>query len=219
MSGVNYGPLIDDMTWSYSRLKSFETCPYGWYLRYIRKFPSDENRFYASYGKFMHQLLEAYYRGELTPSQMLVKYYRDFQSEVVGRRPKESTLQKYIQGGADYLKSFRPLPYNMIAVEDKIEMTLDGFPFVMIIDYLGEKDGDLYLIDNKSRALKPRSNRPKPTLADKELDSMLRQLYVYSDGVKQKYGKYPKYLGFNCFRSNELILEPFNEKAHDEALQ
>ena len=218
MGGVNYGPLIRDMTWSHTRLKAFETCPYGWYLRYILGIEPSE-KFYASFGSFMHSLIERYYRGELTKEQMLLRYYMDFRANVVGARPKESTLQKYIQGGADYLKSFRPFPYNMLAVEKRMSFDLDGIPFVAVIDYLGEKDGDLYIIDNKSRALKPRSGRDKPTIQDKELDEMLRQLYLYCYPIKEEYGKFPKQIGFNCFRIGEVIMEDFNETAYNEAVQ
>lgn len=218
MGSVNYGPLIRDMTWSFTRLKMFKDCPYEWYLRYICKFRKD-SRFYASFGSFMHKIIEGYYRGELSKSQMLLKYYRDFQKEVIGYRPKESTLQKYIQGGADYIQSFRPLPYNVVAIEEKMEFSLDGIPFVAVLDYLGEENGDYILIDNKSRALKPRSGRAKPTASDKELDEMLMQLYVYCYPIKQKYGKFPKRIGFNCFRTGELIVEDFDEAAYERAIR
>ena len=48
MGEVNYAPLIDDMVWSYSRIKAFEDCPYRWYLKYIKKF----------HGKDMKQLID-----------------------------------------------------------------------------------------------------------------------------------------------------------------
>ena len=59
------------MTWSMSRLKSYEDCPYGWFLKYI-KGKSDCDRFYATYGSFMHRLLEQYYRGELSKTDMVI---------------------------------------------------------------------------------------------------------------------------------------------------
>ena len=65
-------------------------------------------------------------------------------------------------------------------------------------------------IYNKSRDLKPRSSRKTPTLKDAELDEMLKQLYIYSVAVYQHYGKYPKYLCFNCFKSGVFIKEPFD---------
>lgn len=50
MGEVNYAPLIDDMVWSYSRIKAFEDCPYRWYLKYIKKFHG-KDMFFSSYGK------------------------------------------------------------------------------------------------------------------------------------------------------------------------
>lgn len=36
MGEISYAPLIEDMVWSYSRIKAFDDCPYRWYLKYIR---------------------------------------------------------------------------------------------------------------------------------------------------------------------------------------
>ena len=59
MGEVNYAPLIDDMVWSYSRIKAFEDCPYRWYLKYIKKFHG-KDMFFSSYGTFMHNFTDAY---------------------------------------------------------------------------------------------------------------------------------------------------------------
>ena len=213
-----YRPLIEDMVWSYSRVSAFHDCPYRWFLRYI-KGCKESPQFYGSYGSFMHKLIEDFYRGKLTKEEMTTKFLFDFQKEVKGERPKESTVQKYIKCGLDYLKSFEPFPYNMIEVEKKVKFDIEGIPFVGFIDYLGESDGDLVIVDNKSRDLKPRSHRKEPTAKDKELDDMLRQLYIYSAAVKQEYGRFPKALCFNCFKSKTFIEEPFDKKAYDEAIK
>lgn len=94
---------------------------------------------------------------------------------------------------------------------------INGIPFVGYIDFLGRKDDDLYVVDNKSRILKPRSSRAKPTKADEELDAYLRQLYIYSAAVEEEYGKTPKSLCFNCFRDKLFIIEPFKEQAYAES--
>ena len=39
MHVINYAPVIDDMIWSYSRIRSFYDCKYRWYLKYIRISP------------------------------------------------------------------------------------------------------------------------------------------------------------------------------------
>lgn len=35
MGEISYRPLIEAMTWSYSRLEIFDDCPYRWFLTYI----------------------------------------------------------------------------------------------------------------------------------------------------------------------------------------
>lgn len=42
MLDVSLKPIIENMVWSFSRVKAFEFCPYSWYLRYILKYrPKD----------------------------------------------------------------------------------------------------------------------------------------------------------------------------------
>ena len=217
-----YRPLIEDIVWSYSNIETFNDCRYRWFLKYISRYKSAD-KFYASYGLFMHNLLEKYYRGEMSKDDMLKTFLRDFSKEVKGRRPKASIVKKYIDAGAEYLKNFVPFEYKTISVEEKINFSIFGedgeIPFVVRVDYIGEdEDGEYVVIDNKSRDLKPRSNRKKPTVKDKELDSMLKQLYVYAGAVKHKYGKFPKYLCFNCFKSGVFIKEEFIEEKYNETI-
>ena len=218
MSDLIYRPLIEGMTWSYSRIDCFNSCRYKWFLRYIDDVDGTnaEPMFYSSYGSFMHEIIEKYYKGKLAKEDMVAEFLCNFSAKVVGKRPSESIVQKYIQLGVEYLKGFEPFPYNCVAVEKKVHFKLNGDLFVGVIDFLGEKDGEYYIVDNKSRELKPRSNRKKPTAKDAELDEMLVQLYLYAEAVKQEYGKYPKALCFNCFKNRVFIEEPFDEnKLHD----
>lgn len=166
----------------------------------------------------MHKLLEKYFKGEISKEELQLKFLLDFSKDVQGERPKESTLLKYIQQGNEYLKSIKPFTFNVIGVEKRVDFEIDGIPFVAFIDVVGEDSGDLVIVDNKSRELKPRSNRNKPTLKDMELDEILRQLYIYSHAVKQEYGKFPKLLCLNCFKNGVFIEEPFKESAYEEAI-
>lgn len=218
MSDMIYTELINGMTWSYSRIKCFKECRYRWFLKYISHI-KESPMFYSSYGKFMHKLIERYYKGELTKNEMKNEFLLNYKTEVRGLRPRASTVQKFIDASIGYLDSFEPFPYKTVSVEEKMEFNIDGIPFIGFIDYLGEKDGEYYIIDNKSRALKPRSKRAKPTRKDKELDEMLVQLYLYAAAVKQKYGKFPKALCFNCFRNGVFIEEPFVMEKYQQAIQ
>lgn len=75
MGEISYEPLIRDMTWSYSRIKAFDDCPYRWYLKYIR-YPKvrGKDMFFANYGKFVHELLASFYSGEKTAVQVEAEY-------------------------------------------------------------------------------------------------------------------------------------------------
>ncbi len=262
-----YRELIKDMTWSYSRLEAFDSCPYRWYLQYIH-YPKlmKEDKFYAVYGLFMHELLESYYTAKMAKDEVMLAFLTQFPERTQGAgRPNPGTVRKYFQSGKEYIRNLKPLRFDMVSVEEKIDFHIGGmlftgridylgtedgeyvivdnksrdlkplrFDMVSVeekidfhiggmlftgrIDYLGTEDGEYVIVDNKSRDLKPRSGRAKPTLKDKELDIMLRQLYIYAEAVRQKYGKLPKLLCFNCFKTGMLIEEPFREDAYHEAL-
>lgn len=253
MGEVNYKPIIQDMTWSYSRIKSFGDCPYRWFLKYIQpilliqqvfggKRPTKadidaayvrselekddvgilyaylgierKEQFFASYGTFMHKLIELYYKGEKTPQQLCDMYLQEFKTQVHGRAPNRTVFANYFKSGIQYLRGFKHFPYETVAVEKKVDFSLNGIPFVGYIDYLGKQGQDLFVVDNKSRVLKPRSSRAKPTKTDEELDAYLTQLYLYSVAVEHEYGRLPKALCFNCFRTPILIEEPFKEEAY-----
>lgn len=218
MCEMNYAPIIQDMVWSYSRIKAFEDCPYRWFLKYIKKLDEKE-MFFATYGLFVHKLIELYYTKGKTPEQLCEIYLCDFKNRVCGNAPNLKVFQNYFNSGLQYLQNISPFPYKPIAIEKQVNFCLGITSFVGYIDFLGEQDGDLFVVDNKSRNLKPRSFRASPTKSDAELDSYLIQLYLYSIAVEQTYGKLPKALCFNCFRESTFIIEPFDQGAYRAAQQ
>lgn len=217
---ISYRPLMEDMVWSYSRVNGFSACPYAWFMKYI-KHVKEQPRFYSSYGSFIHKILEQYYKGELTEDQLTARFMMGFKNEVQGERPSPAVVEKYIQRGLDYFNTFKRLPYKVLAIEKKVEFEIDGIKFIGYIDLLCEDDeGNLIIVDHKSRDLKPRSkNRKKPTENDQMIDAMLKQLYLYSTGVKNEYGKFPTKLCFNCFKAGTFIEEVFDPEAYNEAIK
>lgn len=218
MSDVSYKPIISEMRWSFSRINSFYDCQYKWFLKYIKgikEFP----QFYAGYGKFIHKLIENYYIGKIKKESLTAEFLINFTQEVKGLRPKYTIVENYIEAGKTYFNNFKPFPYKTIAVEKEIEFEIDGIPFICFIDYIGEENGDIIIVDNKSRKLSPRSNRNKPTKNDLLIDEMMRQLYLYSAAVKKEYGVFPKYLCFNCFVNGVFIKEEFDLQKYNEAIE
>ena len=217
MGDVIYTPLIEDMTWSYSRVSCFDDCRYRWFLKYIGHI-DEEPQFYASYGSFMHKLLEKYYKKELSKDELRIEFLTKFSTEVQGERPPGNIVGNYISKGLNYLTNFTDFPYETVGVEKKIDFDIDGIPFTAIIDYIGKSDDGYVIIDNKSRELKPRSKNGKRRKSDDLIDEMLKQLYVYSAAIQQTYGEYPKKLCFNCFKNMVFIEEQFNKDIYDETI-
>ena len=184
----------------------------SWYLKYLRKLDKQE-LFFASYGSFVHKIINYYYKGLLPKDKLRDYYLREFRNEVMGAAPSVKVFEKYFLDGLNYFEKFSPLPFDPIDTEIKIDCKINRLSAVVVIDYLGKAEDGLVIVDHKSRNLKPRSNKSKPTKTDVELDEYLVQLYLYAEAVRQRYGKLPKWLCFNCFRTGELIKEPFDEGA------
>ena len=217
---TNFEPVISAMTWSYSRMSSFDDCPYKWYLKYLCG-EKGKDMFFAQYGTFVHELLADFYEGKLTAEETYQRYLTGFRTRVNVYYPNRNVWLRYFQNGADYLKELAmPADRKVIAVEKEVHFEVDGVPFIGFIDRIDRlEDGSLAIVDHKSRILKPRSGRRKPTKSDEELDKYLRQLYLYSKAVEDLYGTLPSRLCINSFRMGTFIEEPFREEVYHEVLR
>ena len=212
---MNCSHIIDEMVWSYSRITTYEACPYRFFLTYILKL--DKKRlFFSDYGSFVHKIIEKTLTGKLERDRLEIYYLTEFKNNVIGQTPNHSIFKNYFQQGLSYMRNFS-FPYrNVLEVEKKIEFEIKGKPFVGYIDAVA-KDTGIVVADNKSRDLKLRSNRKKATKTDRELGKYLRQLYLYSVGIRNEYKELPTELCFNCFRSGTVIKEPFVEENFESA--
>ena len=219
---MKYTNIIDDMTWSYSRIGSFNQCPYQFLMHYIYG-EHEKPMFFSDYGSFMHELIAEHLESGTPSDDLVIKFLKDFRKSVKGEAPNEKIFEKYFDRGAEYLSQIDTdlERWKPLAIEERYNFSLGGRKFVGIVDMVCETDdGDLVILDHKSHQLKPRSGRKKPTKGDAELDEYLRQLYLYCIPVKQKFGRFPKWLVFNCFRNDDktrFIIEPFDEERFEEA--
>lgn len=207
------------MVWSYSRISSFADCPYKWFLTYLYRDEhgkplKKKSGFFAEFGSYMHLILQMYLSGILPQKELSTFYISHFKDNVHAKAPNIKIYHNYFEQGFKYLDSISFPKRKILGVEERVDFNFAGKPFTGFIDVVSDDDR-LIITDHKSRTLKPRSNRAKATKADAELDDYLRQLYVYSAAVNNKYQRFPDILEFNCFRSQELIQEPFNiERYH-----
>jgi len=199
----------DDYVWSHSRIKQFDNCKYGFYMKYILGL-KEEDRFFSQFGSFVHKILEKYFKGEIEKSKLYEYYICNFNKEVNTPAPSPKIFASYFNGGAEYFKNFDETGFeNIVDVEKKLFFKIGNKKFVGIIDLLAETEtGKYILVDHKSKMLKPRSGRKKPTVSDNELDEYLNQLYLYAIPLTQK-GIEVDSLMFNCFRNSSKIKETF----------
>lgn len=213
---MKYTNIIDTFTWSYSRITQFENCKYCFLLKYIKSVKSEKRNFFSDYGKFMHLIIQKYLNGELKREELTGYYLTKYRKSIAGRAPTRSIFNNYFSQGLIYLHNIEPKNGNIIAVEKEVSFNIADKNFIGFIDVVSDENG-IILTDNKSRALKKRTNGKKQTKSDKELDNYLKQLYIYSVAIKQELGVLPSFLRFNCFRTNTIITEPFNVDAYEEA--
>lgn len=206
-----YSYLISLMTWSYSRLRAYEDCGYGFFLNYIEE-EEETKHFYAEYGSLIHRILEQFYSGAITKEQALSMFMTGFVLDLPDE-VKPSIAENYYQQGKEYLSSLAMPKEKIVGVEERLNFKVGDYSFVGFVDLLLEDDG-LIIQDHKSRILRRGTEKQ-----NEEFDSFTKQLYLYSAGIKQRYGQLPKKLRFNCFRNGTLLEEVFNKNKYKETIQ
>ncbi len=200
--------------YSFSKLSSYHTCKYGYDLTYHQHLKGIDNCF-ALYGTLVHSIMERYAKGEISLWDLPKIYKLEF-DEAVNMPFPASVFCKdmrnlYYQQGLDFLSSFLGYDdFKILGVEDEFEMQIDDWIFTGIMDLVYEdKDGHLILLDYKSKSrFKNKEEQHK----------YARQLYLYCQYVKKKWGKYPDSLIFWTFRKQKQVIIPFNEDDLIEAL-
>lgn len=212
---MNLSHIISDMTWSYSRITTFEDCKYRFYLKYIKHIESIRH-FFADYGSFMHLIIEKYLLKELKKEELVSYYLTEFRRNVVGKAPNHTIFQNYFRQGIEYLSTIEYPKDEILGVEKEVAFNIEDMKFIGYIDKVSRNADGIDITDNKSRALKERSGRQSPIKTDLELDEYLRQLYIYAIPIEMEYKETPNNLIFNCFRTKTLIKEPFSEKTYED---
>lgn len=191
-------------------MTSFSDCKYRWFLQYILKKERSGPQFFASFGTYMHEILEMYLSGQLQKDELEVYFLDNYDERVKGEPPTERIGENFFNSALEYLRTV-DFPFtDIIETEKEVHFKVGGYPFVGYIDVLAKKGKRYHIIDHKSHGLKNRSGRRFQTTYDKELDQYLRQQYLYSIPIHDEFGQYPKTLNFNCYRHGRFISEPFD---------
>lgn len=205
--------MIDNMVWSFSRLNSFKTCPYEWYLQYIEGISGEDN-FYAEFGSYCHKILEKYEKSELSVFE-LADFFVDHFDEYI--KTDIYNKEKFVEAGKSYFENIDLdlSNYDILGIEKKCDFDLDNKKFMGYIDLLlrDKKTGDVILIDHKSSKY-PIGKKGNVLKSEEEkFEQYKKQLYLYCVQVKKDYGVFPKKIGWNYFKEQKwLILDFENEE-------
>ncbi len=217
--------IIDDMTWSFSRIETFERCPLCFYLQYIKRLPGIEGCF-GQYGTLMHSCLEKYALGELEEYELLQEYKNKFSEVVYEDFPPNAYVdlkENYYKQGYSYFESFSGYDdREVLGVEEKYDFKIGDYDFTGVVDLECPEE----IIDIKTkgkqhlmRLTKKHNKEDYVQMLDKRYTHKdnWKQLYIYSIPYKEKYGKYPKILSLNMVRINDWYSIEFNKNDFESA--
>lgn len=237
------------MIYSFSRLSSWETCKYAWWLNYLAEiyvckkcgrvfandteitvcpecgsievdyYKVDRDNAFSLYGTLCHELIEKYAKHELAEYELLYEYENNFDIAVCKDFPPNAFVDlraSYYNGGYEYFSQFEGFdyitsPYKILGVEQEFETDFGDFKLKGFIDLLLEdKNGTPIIVDHKSK-------KDIKTKADKLHYG--RQTALYAKWVHDTYGKWPKELVYNLFRSQTLCRIKFTDAVYNEAVE
>jgi len=215
--------IIDTMLWSFSRLNSFYTCPYEFYLHYVLC-NKGSNNFFGQFGSFIHKILEMYAKDQLSIFEISQYYEENFYYEVTENAPPNKYVdikQSYFDKGLDYLDNLNLIldNYEVLGVEKEVKFQIAGYEMIGYIDLLlKEKESDkIIILDHKSASLKFKKNGEISKTDMQHFLEFKRQLYLYSIPVIEECG-HVEFLEWNLFKDQKNIKIPWNVDDYNEAI-
>ena len=182
------------VTWSHSRISTFESCPYKYKLNYIDKVEVDTpTTIEAFMGGQVHATLEKLYKDKgfekIIPLEELLEFYRtewekNYSANIlVVKESQGYTAENYKALGEKYLTDYykRHTPFNEMTIidletEEKFKLQ-EGYDYHIRIDKLGCVGSTYYICDYKTNS----------RMKDQEEADEDRQLAMYSLWVRKKF--------------------------------
>jgi ATP-dependent exoDNAse (exonuclease V) beta subunit len=204
--------IIDDMTFSFSRLNSFHQCKHLFYLQYIECLKGESN-FFAEYGSYAHEILEKYAKGELESYELSTEYKNNYSKSIIHPAPPNKYVnleESYFEAGLDYFDNFDGFDgFDVLAIEKEVDFQINNIKITGFIDLLvKDKDNKLHIIDHKS-------SDPK-SAKSKKAQEYWGQMYLYSIPIIEEYDQYPSQLHINAFRKKDWFTIDFDKKGIDK---
>lgn len=219
---MSYKKLLNDMTWSFSRIHAWEQCPYSFYLKYIEKRDGESN-YYASNGKCMHEVFEAILTDKITLDEC-TRFYAD-NYELICEKTKQSTMDSTYEKCMDYLCSIDGIDlekYEIIGVELKLDFKIGKYKFVGYADLVvkNKESGEIILVDHKQAT---HFMKKDGTPLKNQLENFLayrHQMYIYCKGLQECLDIKVNKIVWHHFKDDgALTIIPFVEEEYKETMQ
>lgn len=207
-----------EMVYSFSRLESFKTCEYGFYLTYVKKYKGEDN-IYSFLGSEVHELLESMQVGKLDNNSALEMFEEKVDdAEMLGYEfMSENVRNKYVENVKNYIENFKPIECEDYGIEKEFLINVDNVKIKGFIDfYYINKEGKVEIVDYKTSSKFSAKDLPKKT----------RQLILYGMALEEE-GLEVEKVGFDMLKyyakpwRNKMVLKercelPLDEFEHQE---
>ena len=171
--------MMNDITYSFSRLKLFNECKMAYYLTYVAK----ENKLpniYSEIGTTIHELLEDIQSGKKIDAKERINTFHDKieECEIFGISfVNDNIKNKYIENIDHCLRTFKQLEGVKFEIEKEIELDINGRKLTGFIDLvIHNNDGTVSVVDFKT------SSR----YTKKDLQKNANQLIIYGLALEQQ---------------------------------
>lgn len=164
--------------YSFSRLTTFHTCKYSYYLTYVLKLKR-ENNIYGFLGGKVHEILESLQREEISNYEAIDKFNNNFEcGEILGMDfPTESSKEKYKMAITNYLENYKRVDVDEYYIEEYFEIPIGGVKMRGYIDLYTISDGVIDVYDYKTSS----------KFSKKDLETKKLQLIIYAIALQKKY--------------------------------
>ena len=209
--------MIDtnSMIWSWSRINSFpddkDGCGLAWKKTYIEKKRDEgEQNAFSEWGTLGHELYKDYFEGKLLAFELPDEFKKRVRW-CLYNFPFKNLKEKNYNLIIEHFNDLSWLDdYEVLDFEQERKFEYGGYKFTSISDLEVRNihTNKIGIIDHKI------SNQ----YVGKDLDKKIRQLYLYSNPFKLKYGQYPDFVGYNFFKfpsGKNLKIVEFSEEKYN----
>ena len=174
-----------DRLWSWSRMSTYTTSKFEYFLKYILKSKEDRcDSSYVTLGTVCHDTLEKFYEGKIQYADMIDDYNDGFTTAITiadlkfnrsDEEKNKSIGEKYNENLVHFFKNHKVYK-NKLLIEKPIVVNIDNNIFVGYIDGMFKDDDEYYhVLDFKSSSI----------YTGKTLEENSGQLILYSIGLNQ----------------------------------